>query len=207
MSSRLLTIGISEMMQSQSMVVTIDLDDYSFYGLNLAEDVISGDGTISWDLFGVTEGFDKLEGDNEIQISKPEVKDYYSKNQMIEIFERRRKPIREFFETKPDYCIMRLDNIQKLDKPFYKDINGRKVFRQYIYFGTNARRRGPERLLIKDYRWVEYWRNIPESLWEEKTIHWEKHLKGRSQGVYAIGQAMHFEKPGKRIWICGLHCL
>jgi len=52
--------------------------------------------------------------------------------------------------------------------------NDRTLLKQRITFVSRGELFRTQ--LNKDYRWVEYWKNIEESLWEEKCNKWKNYL-------------------------------
>lgn len=76
--------------------------------------------------------------------------------------------------------------------------------RMYLDFDDDHRN---EKLLNKDYRWVHYWRQIPEDILWEKQASYAKTLNEPGKDLYLILRRFTFRNGIRKFWISGMHWL
>lgn len=209
----LLVIAISEEKPKEFKIIAIDIKDEIFYDLDLKEkDFFDRNGKPVWDLFAVTEGVRLAKSNNKYKVmGKAYIKRYYSAGEIKKFFASRRMTLNMFMnkiqsldekrDNSPLYGIVKLDSI-RLKRPKYE---GNRL-KQYVIVPNRRIGKGDIELLNKDYKWISYWENISEDLWEAKIKQWEEYLNRKDKEVYAICFSIRFSN-GRRRWIGGFHCL
>jgi hypothetical protein len=201
--NELLTLSIAETRQNEYKVIVYDLNDQQYKALSIQQhEFYNADGTKAWDLFGITRA-ELSKGKGEFYIPQGEtlLSEYFSKEEMKKFFEQKKEDPKTFFQRKKPYGIIKIDIVHRLSLP----IRENNRIKQYIDFTTGGERLNNK--LIKDFRWVSYWQQIPEHLWGEKIKHWQNYFNHHDRQIYTVIYRHTFRDGTVRDWIAGFHCL
>ncbi|WNR45141.1 hypothetical protein [Paenibacillus roseipurpureus] len=202
MKSELLTISISEMWKDSFKVIAYNLLDSKFYALLIPpEDFIRPDGTVAWDVFGVSHvEIVKERGEFYKPTSLATVNSYYDKQQIIALLSRIKRPSIDFINQTMPYGVIELPEIASIQIPHLHDTKCKivlKIMHKQI------------KLLNKDLRWIEYWKHAIKSSAESmdhKAQRWKAYVNTKGRKRFAVVY-YHKTKDYEGKWICGFHCL
>lgn len=206
----LLTLAISESKpeKGEYKIVAMDIEDNKFYSMDLKMDEFFKNNQILWDLGAVTyvESLNIVSDYKNNLLHRPEgsikFKRYYSRQELKDYFDRNLINLDKFYHSQDiAYGIVRIDYLDEILEP-----SNNEVFKQYI----NITAQGYEKkwVLIKDYRWLHYWRHIYEQNRVKEKIKYFKGLikENTNHNVYLIMYRHNFSNsPGR--WIVGFHWL
>lgn len=202
MKSELLTLSISEMWADSFKVIAYNLIDKKFYALRIpTKDFIRSNGTVAWDIFGVSDvEIEKEWGEFYRPSTLATVTHYYEKPQMIALLSQLKRPSLDFINHNMPYGVIELPEINAIQTPNEHDTKCRielKLMNKSL------------RLLNKDLRWIEYWKHCIGSTSgdiNQKVLQWKTYINAKGRKRFAV---VYFHKgnnyEGK--WICGFHCL
>jgi len=198
----LITIAISETQKDKFKVIAhnksrnnikkpfcdIALDKSEFF---------DSSGAPIWDLFAKTRAPIKKKNGNFYSPEKEgSLVSYIPKGEMASFFNSWTISLGKFFREKYPYSIIKIDKIEKIN--FDKN----KIRMDIVSRGYNR-----SNLLVKDFRWVQYWEQISEKEKTEKASFWEGFLNNPQKEIFAMMYWHTFKSGKKFFWIAGLHCL
>lgn len=203
---RLLTLAIAETKidKDEFKVVTYDLDARRIISLDLSEKEIRPlDGKVNWDLFAITE-VENITDTNDSDIYIPGgvkgVKDYYGKEDMKRFFRRNKMSIKDFSTSNINYGIGMIELVKDIS---FKSNDG-IIEKTYIKLNADEY---PGKLLIKDEKWLSYWKTVKEEENLDKKELWIKYLNDINKQIYVVLYRRNFSGGGSSWWIAGFHCL
>ena len=194
MMNSYVTVAISETWPRNFKIILYDLKLHLFQEREVNyEDFFDEQKRTVWDLFHITE----WDGRKGVLKGKLETE------RLLAIFRKHTIAANNFLRTQsPDrYAIVKVDQIQEIHMPEWSE--GRSQLKQRITFVSKGELIRSQ--LNKDYRWIEYWKNIDESLWEQKCSTWKEFLNESSNSVYVI-YYKHFYGNKTQKWLVGFHC-
>lgn len=196
----LLTLSISETWENNYKVVAYNIDKHQFHALKIHESkFFNPDGSNAWDLFGVTsvEGLKPTSGEFMDPIGLPRVVNYYNKKEMIDFFNRKQMPANRFFSGRFDYGIIKADSITKIHLPIIHE----KLSQKIDFFSGSYKY---PNVLNKDFKWLQYWNQLPKDEYEEKILQWTNYFKENNNEIFLV---LHYYSRYQYRWIVGFHCL
>lgn len=196
--ARLLTLSISQTYKNKYKIVAFNIDSKEFVALQINQSEFRNlKGTICWDLFGVTH-IDRIipSGDEFSKpIGVPKLLDVFNRDQMVSFLDSNKISAKRFLFGKLDYGIIKINQITKI-----KDSR--------VYFIPEQHIGDPIDLKNKDFRWINYWKNINEDECESKTQQWMDYINQHDKQKYLVlYHRKQFENPKFNKWIVGFHCL
>ena len=129
----------------------------------------------------------------EKEITLPQLKDFLEHN----------KTGYETFERNMDmpFAIVKARNLVSIEEDRTTEKKYRKQ-RLYVDFDDYHRQ---EKILNKDYRWIHYWRQIPDDQIWEKQDRMKDLLNEPGKNLYLILRRYYFDNGNKQVWISGMH--
>lgn len=209
--AKLLTVAIQEMdrVKGNFKIVTYDTENRNFISSQLSkEDFFNRPGEVVWDLFAVTEVKEVIKKDRgEFSILyDPEFKRYFTKKEMINFMRRNTGDLNDFIDdnTYDRYTIIPINTIDNIEVNTDRDNN--------LYTLISFKYKDQEKKYSnKDFRWINYWRQIPEDKWESKTEKWYSYINNTEKRLFLIMNNLWFPRDDgnfkKNTWISGFHCL
>lgn len=198
--NNLLTLSISETWNNNFKVITFDLEEEKYKALLIPPERFVYDGEVAWDLFGVTQAtIVKTKGEFFQSTGSPKVTRYYSKEEMVHFFDKRKTLSPEMINKSNPYGIIVADQVNAIYEPNAGD------HKFYVHF--TSRRKPYTKILNKDLRWLSYWKHAMESQPGDvstKILHWKQYVNSKDKKRYVV--MYYYEKYNSR-WICGFHCL
>lgn len=209
--AKLLTVAIQEMdrVKGDFKIVTYDIENRDFISSQLSkEDFFNRPGEVVWDLFAVTEVKEVIKKDwGEFStFYDPEFRRYFTKKEMINFMRRNTGDLNDFIDdnTYDRYTIIPIISIDNIEVKTDRDNN----LYTLISFKYNDQ---DEKYSNKDFRWINYWRQIPEDKWESKIEKWYSYINNTEKRVFLIMNNLWFPRGNgnfkKHTWISGFHCL
>ena len=177
------------------------------------QEIFTPDGKPIWDLGRITlvENFHRKPDAkrNRIYNTAGEIKllenKVVTKETLKRVLEENLVPYSAFVEDNTlHYAVVKPRGVISIDQ----DTSGEKKYRKQrmiVDFDDNHRQ---EKMLNKDYRWVHYWRQIPDDVIYTKQDMYEKLFNDPGKTLYLIIRKYYFDnQPFPRCWISGMHWL
>jgi hypothetical protein len=196
--TRLLTLSISETWGNNYKIVTYNLDTNHFVALEIKNsDFRNSNGDICWDVFGVTflDGLKPARDEFHVPIGTPRILEYFNRQKMIQFFDGIHMSAKRFLMGRLDYGIIKVDKIT--------DIRGPR-----LYFTSDKNTKESIDLKNKDFRWVNYWKNISSDQTQQKVKQWIVYINQDKNHIYLLlYHRKKFTDPKTNKWIAGFYCL
>ncbi|MED4057763.1 hypothetical protein P4654_27105 [Niallia taxi] len=195
MGRDLLTLAISQNNNNGYILICHDHLKSRLFSIELYRNEIESNGDIYFDLGAVTEVEDLREVDTPYPVGVKNLKSRFTREQLKEFFEREKVNIEAFKLNKniENYAIVKISSIEDF---YVKDHKLR------LKFWTSGVRND---YLVKDERWVSYYRNNSTNNEFTKKLTNYKYLFNQKQ-KFAFAILYKFQDYDA-VWIAGLHLL